>query len=78
MAAVPPAAPSPAASHTNGSKAGPSKADQLASLAKGLEGVIGGTTAVCSIEQDKLIYRGYEIHDLAEHATFEEVAYLLI
>ncbi|MFN8730094.1 MAG: citrate/2-methylcitrate synthase [Planctomyces sp.] len=78
MAAVPPAAPSPAASHTNGSKAGPSKADQLASLAKGLEGVIGGTTAVCSIEQDKLIYRGYEIHDLAEHATFEEVAYLLL
>lgn len=78
MAAVPPAAPSSAASHTNGSKAGPSKADQLASLAKGLEGVIGGTTAVCSIEQDKLIYRGYEIHDLAEHATFEEVAYLLL
>ncbi len=56
----------------------PSKADQLASLAKGLEGVIGGTTAVCSIEQDKLIYRGYEIHDLAKHATFEEVAFLLL
>ena len=35
-------------------------------------------TAVCSIEQDKLIYRGYEIHDLAEHASFEEVAFLLL
>jgi citrate synthase len=55
-----------------------SKADQLASFAKGLEGVIGGTTAICSIEQDKLIYRGYEIHDLAENATFEEVAFLLL
>jgi citrate synthase len=40
--------------------------------------VIGGQTAVCSIEQDKLIYRGYEIHDLAEHASFEEVAFLLL
>ena len=49
-----------------------------AAFAKGLEGVIGGQTAICSIEQDKLIYRGYEIHDLAEHATFEEVAFLLL
>ncbi len=53
-------------------------ADKHAALARGLEGVIGGQTAVCSIEQDKLIYRGYEIHDLAEHATFEEVAFLLL
>ena len=35
------------------------KADAAAAFAKGLEGVIGGQTAVCSIEQDKLIYRGY-------------------
>src|SRR5262249_29894010 len=27
--------------------------------------------------QGRLIYRGYDIHDLAEHATFEEVVYLL-
>ena len=54
------------------------KADAAAAFAKGLEGVIGGQTAVCSIEQDKLIYRGYEIHDLAEHASFEEVAFLLL
>ena len=52
--------------------------DKAAALARGLEGVIGGQTEVCSIEQDKLIYRGYEIHDLAEHATFEEVAFLLL
>ncbi len=56
----------------------PSKSDAAAAFAKGLEGVIGGQTAICSIEQDKLIYRGYEIHDLAEHATFEEVAFLLL
>jgi 2-methylcitrate synthase/citrate synthase II len=54
------------------------KADAAAAFAKGLEGVIGGQTAVCSIEQDKLIYRGYEIHDLADHASFEEVAFLLL
>jgi citrate synthase len=52
--------------------------EKAAAFAKGLEGVVGGQTAVCSIEQDKLIYRGYEIHDLAEHATFEEVAFLLL
>lgn len=44
----------------------------------GLEGVIAGDTAICNVEQDALIYRGYEIHDLAENATFEEVAYLLL
>ena len=53
-------------------------ADRAAAFAKGLEGVVGGQTAVCSIEQDKLIYRGYEIHDLAAGATFEEVAFLLL
>ncbi|MFZ4573386.1 MAG: citrate/2-methylcitrate synthase [Phycisphaerales bacterium] len=52
--------------------------DTAAALAKGLEGVIAGETKVCSIEQGGLLYRGYEIHDLAEHATFEEVAFLLL
>jgi citrate synthase len=70
--ATAPAAPAPA----NSSAA--AKNDKAAAFAKGLEGVIGGQTAVCSIEQDKLIYRGYEIHDLAAHATFEEVAFLLL
>lgn len=60
------------------SASGGGAADKQAAFAKGLEGVIGGQTGVCSIEQDKLIYRGYEIHDLAEHATFEEVAFLLL
>ncbi|MBL8990819.1 MAG: citrate synthase [Phycisphaerae bacterium] len=54
------------------------KSDAATAFARGLEGVIGGQTSVCSIEQDKLIYRGYEIHDLAAHATFEQVAFLLL
>ncbi|MGV6815511.1 MAG: citrate/2-methylcitrate synthase [Phycisphaerales bacterium] len=46
--------------------------------AKGLEGVIAGETEICNVEQTSLIYRGYEIADLAEHASFEEVAHLLL
>ncbi len=47
-------------------------------MAKGLEGVIAGESAICKVEQDALIYRGYEIADLAANASFEEVAYLLL
>lgn len=46
--------------------------------AKGLEGVIAGETEICNVEQTSLIYRGYEIADLAKHASFEEVAHLLL
>jgi len=47
--------------------------------AKGLEGVIALESKLSSIDGDKgkLIYRGYDIYDLAEHTTFEEVVYLL-
>lgn len=45
----------------------------------GLRGVEAGSTAVCTCgEGDDLTYRGYHITDLAKHATFEEVAHLLI
>ena len=46
--------------------------------AKGLAGIYAGETKVASVEQGQLLYRGYDIHDLAEKATFEEVAYLLL
>jgi len=46
--------------------------------AKGLEGVIAGETEICNVEQTALIYRGYEIVDLAANASFEEVAFLLL
>lgn len=49
-----------------------------APVTKGLEGVIAGETAICNVEQSALIYRGYEIADLAANATFEEVAFLLL
>lgn len=43
----------------------------------GLEGVIAGETAISTIAGG-LQYRGYSIEDLAAHATFEEVAMLLL
>src|SRR5258705_5149420 len=53
-------------------------AASAAAFARGLEGVIAGQTSICSVEQGALIYRGYEIHDLADNATFEDVAFLLL
>lgn len=46
----------------------------------GLEGVIAGESALCQVDEGEagLRYRGYAVGDLAEHATFEEVAYLLL
>ncbi|MEW6198118.1 MAG: citrate/2-methylcitrate synthase [Planctomycetota bacterium] len=44
----------------------------------GLEGVIAGETAICCVEQGRLLYRGYDIVDLAQHASFEECAFLLL
>jgi len=43
----------------------------------GLEGVVAGETAISTITGG-LQYRGYSIEDLGEHATFEEVAHLLL
>jgi citrate synthase len=46
---------------------------------KGLEGVVATTSSICYIDGDAgvLAYRGYDIHDLADHSTFEEVCHLL-
>ncbi len=44
---------------------------------RGLEGVVATTSSISSIIDDTLTYVGYNIDDLAEHATFEEVVYLL-
>ena len=48
-------------------------------LNKGLEDVVVATSAICDVKGDegRLIYRGIDIHELAERATFEEVIYLL-
>jgi 2-methylcitrate synthase/citrate synthase II len=55
-----------------------SKESAEAIFSRGLEGIIAGETSICSIEQGGLYYRGYEIHDLAKNATFEEVAFVLL
>jgi 2-methylcitrate synthase len=45
-----------------------------------LSGVLAGNTAICSVGRtgNDLRYRGYDVTQLAEHASFEEVAYLLL
>ena len=47
--------------------------------AAGLRGVVAAQSAIGDVngEQGVLIYQGYDIHDLAEHSTFEEVIFLL-
>ena len=54
-------------------------ADDSKEFAKGLEDVIAGESSICDVDgkNGKLIYRGYDIHDLAQNTTFEEVVYLL-
>ena len=46
---------------------------------KGLEGVVATSSAICYLDGARgvLAYAGYDIHDLAKHATFEEVCFLL-
>lgn len=44
---------------------------------RGLEGVVACSSAISTIDGTTLLYRGYTIEDLAEHATFEEVVHLL-
>jgi citrate synthase len=45
----------------------------------GLEGIVAGESEICFIDGEAgiLSYRGYNIHTLAENATFEEVIFLL-
>ena len=45
----------------------------------GLEDVVATSSSICFLDGDRgvLAYRGYDIHDLARFATFEEVCYLL-
>ncbi|MFI6501344.1 citrate/2-methylcitrate synthase [Nonomuraea typhae] len=51
----------------------------MADNTKGLADVVAASTAVSDIDgrAGRLFYRGYDIHDLAGHATFEETAHLL-
>ncbi|MEF3362754.1 citrate synthase [Bacillus anthracis] len=53
------------------------KGENVMTVIRGLEGVVATTSSVSSIIDDTLTYAGYNIDDLAENATFEEVVYLL-
>ena len=49
------------------------------SYSPGLAGVIAGETEICWVDPNAgLMYRGYDIHEMASKASFEEVAYLLL
>lgn len=52
---------------------------ETTAAAAGLRGVVAAQSAIGDVngEQGILIYQGYDIHDLAEHSTFEEVVFLL-
>ena len=52
---------------------------RLTTQAKGLEDVVAGKSSICYIDghQGRLLYRGYDIADLAAHSTYEETTYLL-
>src|SRR6266480_3884603 len=49
------------------------------SYSPGLAGVIAGETAICWVDPNaRMMDRGYDIHEMAQQASFEEVAYLLL
>ena len=45
----------------------------------GLEDVVATDSTVCFVDgkEGRMLYQGFDIHDLAEHSSFEEVVYLL-
>jgi citrate synthase len=56
-----------------------STATESTAATAGLRGVVAAQSAIGDVngEQGILIYQGYDIHDLAENSTFEEVIFLL-
>jgi 2-methylcitrate synthase/citrate synthase II len=54
-------------------------AESKPSYSPGLEGVIAGETSICWVDPEAgLLYGGYDIHELALHVGFEDVAWLLL
>ncbi|MGH7324726.1 MAG: citrate/2-methylcitrate synthase [Candidatus Rokuibacteriota bacterium] len=51
----------------------------MSSFKEGLEDVVVSTSEICFIDgrEGRLLYRGYDVDQLVEHSTFEEVVYLL-
>ena len=53
------------------------KGEVINDSSTGLEGIVATTSSISSIIDDTLTYVGYNIDDLTENASFEEVIYLL-
>ena len=54
-------------------------AEAKPSYSPGLAGVVAGETEICWVDPNAgLMYRGYDIHEMAQQASFEEVAHLLL
>jgi len=51
----------------------------MSSFKEGLEDVVVSTSEICFIDgrEGRLLYRGFDVDDLAAHSSFEEVVYLL-
>ena len=60
-------------------KAKDAAATAASASSAGLRGVVAASTAIGDVDGERgiLIYEGINIHDLAQHSTFEEVTYLL-
>ncbi len=56
-----------------------STATESTAATAGLRGVVAAQSSIGDVDGEKgiLIYQGYDIHDLAENSTFEEVVFLL-
>jgi len=54
--------------------------DKYPDYSPGLEGVPAGISRISEIDSDRssLQYRGYDVHDLAEHGSYDETAFLLV
>jgi citrate synthase len=52
---------------------------EISTFKAGMEGVIALQSSICTIDGVKgdLVYRGYNIHELAQHSNFEETVFLL-
>jgi len=57
-----------------------SVSEKYPNYSPGLEGIVAGTSTISEIDSDRssLQYRGYDVHDLAEHGSFEETVYVLL
>lgn len=58
---------------------GADASDKAAKSPEGLQDVVAGESSICFLDGagGRLVYRGYDIAELAEQSSFEEVAYLL-